>query len=282
MTAAVRLHTHGEETEFAFTQSDFRFIADLVKDHTGIVLADNKFKMVYARLARRVRALGMDDFKAYCALLDSPKGEHEFQDFVNAMTTNLTKFFRENHHFEHVKEHVIGPARQHHKRLRIWSAGCSTGEEPYSLAISLLEKVPDPKNWDAKILATDLDTNCLLTGANGIYNVEGIKDMPPLMRERYFLNHADQVKAKECLRQLISFKPLNLLQKWPMSGPFDAIFCRNVMIYFDNPTKSELVRRFGAYLKVGGYLYIGHSETLLDQQHLFKLVGRTIYKKLGG
>jgi len=272
-----------ESTEFTFTAEDFRFISGLVHRHSGIVLGPNKESMVYARLSRRLRELGMTHFEDYCDLIQSAEGGAEFLAFSNAMTTNLTRFFREQHHFDYLADVVIEDQRQvsANRRLRIWSAGCSSGEEPYSIAMTLREAMPDLARWDAKILATDLDTNMIMRGSQGAYPGDSLDDVPAAKRDRYFSQTEAGFKAKESLRELIAFKPLNLLHPWPVKGPFDVIFCRNVMIYFDTPTKTDLVRRFAKLLRPGGWLIVGHSETLLDQKALFKLCGRTIYRKVG-
>jgi chemotaxis protein methyltransferase CheR len=271
--------TQEGQTEFEFTRTDFDYICEAVHAHSGIVLGGNKFNMVYARLARRLRALGLGRFGDYCDLLKSPQGRDEIEAFTNAMTTNLTRFFREPHHFEHfVAEILSKPSSKN--RLRLWSAGCSTGEEPYSLAMTLMEHRPLWAQMDVKILATDLDTKVLKKAAAGLYETETLRNLSPERKKRYFSENNDRWQVSDGLRKPIIFKPLNLLHAWPVSGPFDAIFCRNVMIYFDNVTKAELVRRFAQVLRPGGYLYIGHSEALLNQQGVFRFCGKTIYQRL--
>lgn len=276
------------DLESTFTEKEFRFIADLVYRRSGIVLADHKKNMMFSRLVRRVRELKLGSFPEYCRYIQGPNGRDEIGALINAMTTNLTKFFREMHHFDFLEQtvipHVIADAaRTHDKRLRIWSAGCSSGEEPYSIAMTLLDARPSLRDWDTRILATDLDTNMVARGASGIYPRDVIQELPRKFGEGHFEAAPDapgKCRASEALRALIAFKPLNLHEQWPMRGPFDAIFCRNVMIYFDNPTKSKLVRRLTEVLKPGGWLFVGHSETLLDHQSHLKLVGRTIYKRI--
>ncbi|ESQ92808.1 CheR family methyltransferase [Asticcacaulis benevestitus] len=269
--------------EFVFTNADFQTIAELVHRHAGIVLGPSKRSMVYSRLSRRLRELNLKRFDDYCRLLQAPEGANEFLAFSNAMTTNLTRFFREKHHFDFLQGTIIPKIKQSadERRLRIWSAGCSSGEEPYSIAMTLLEHFPELSRWDARILATDLDTNMLSHGSKGLYAHDALGDVPKPYHERYFTATSAGLVAKEGMRKLIAFKSLNLLEKWPIKGPFDVIFCRNVMIYFDNPTKNDLVRRYAKLLRVGGWLVVGHSETLLDQQSLFKSCGRTIYQKVG-
>lgn len=275
-----------EQREFPFSFKDFKYLASLVHEQTGIVLKDHKMNMVYSRLARRLRELELSSFREYCRLLQDPGGDDELGTLINAITTNLTRFFRESHHFDHLKEVVFQQVQEEaHKtgnnRLRIWSAGCSSGEEPYSIAMSLSAAFPRLGSWDARILATDLDTSMVARGKSGKYSASDLETIPTSLRKRYFSLSADKqfVTASDQLRNLITFKQLNLLGPWPMKGPFDAIFCRNVMIYFDEPTKSKLIRRYSEMLKPGGWLYVGHSETLLDSQHIFQLMGRTIYRR---
>ena len=276
-----------EQREFPFSVKDFKYLAKLVHEQTGIVLKDHKMNMVYSRLARRLRELHLSSFKEYCGLLQGEGGDQELGSLINAITTNLTRFFRESHHFEHLKDTVFREAQEEamksgKNRLRIWSAGCSSGEEPYSIAMSLSAAFPRLGSWDARVLATDLDTTMVARGRSGRYPVSDMETVPASFQKRYFSTAADrsQVIANEQIRKLIAFKQLNLLGSWPMQGPFDAIFCRNVMIYFDEPTKFKLIRRYHSMLKPGGWLYIGHSETLLDAQDVFELTGRTIYRRV--
>jgi chemotaxis protein methyltransferase CheR len=275
------------DLEASFTTKDFKFFAGLVYEKSGIVLGDHKKNMMYSRLVRRVRELGLGSFKDYAAFVKGPGGDGEIGALINAMTTNLTRFFREEHHFEFLAKTVFAAAanrakRSGQKRLRIWSAGCSSGEEPYSIAMTVLKHFPNRAGWDIRILASDLDTNMVARGAAGVYPFSAFEGMSTEMRTRYFEPvEGDRSKLEACddLKDLITFRPLNLLGPWPMSGPFDAIFCRNVMIYFDGPTKSALVERQAGLLPQGGHLFIGHSETLLDQTNL-KLKGRTVYEKV--
>ncbi len=274
------------QMEFPFREQEFRFLADLLHQKTGIVLNSSKMNMVYTRLARRLRELRFSSFAEYCDLIKGPDGEAEMGTLINALTTNLTRFFREPHHFDHVRSQVLADfkarAGSRSGRLRIWSAGCSSGEEPYTLAMLLADELPAALRTDAKILATDLDTNMVATGKRGIYAASAFEDMPRQTRDAHFEAHgAGQLAARQHLRDLITFKQLNLMEHWPLKGPFDAIFCRNVMIYFDNPTKAELVRRFHDLLAPGGFLYIGHSESLIDNKTSLTIAGRTIYRKAG-
>lgn len=270
--------------EFPFSEAEFSYLAGLLRDSTGIVLNSSKMNMVYARLARRLRELNLKTFAAYCELLQSSTGDQEMGNLINALTTNLTKFFRESHHFDHLRNTVIPAVAARKgatpKRLRIWSAGCSSGEEPYSIAMVVADELARQSGWDAKILATDLDTNMVATGRTGLYSQQAIDELQPALRDRYLTRQQGDVWAVQPqVRQYITFKQLNLLHPWPMSGPFDAIFCRNVMIYFDGPTKNQLIKRFVDMLAPGGWLYIGHSETLFDNKSKLELDGRTVYRK---
>lgn len=269
--------------EFEYTFADFNCLRKMSNEHSGILVPDDKFDMFYSRLSKRVRLLGLNSFKEYCQYLQS-QPEDEFTEFINAVTTNLTSFFRENHHFEYLKEVLLPEVLKNNlakKRIKVWSAGCSTGEEPYSLAMTLLENVP--AGWDIKILATDLDTNVLATAATGVYPMDRVEALGDKRLQRWFQKGAGanshKVRAKEALRQIIHFKQLNLMQDWPMKDGFDFIFCRNVLIYFDRETKAKLANRYAEYLGIGGHLFIGHSESLHQLDTPFSLIGNTIYKK---
>lgn len=277
-----------QDWSFEFTDRDFALVRRLLADHAGIALAEAKRDMVYSRLVRRLRALKLTRFRDYLDLLNGGDAP-EFVNFVNALTTNLTSFFREPHHFDFLKKRVIAnlcQARAESRRLRIWSAGCSTGEEPYSLAMTLLENMPNLSGWDVRILATDLDSNVLAAASAGVYGEDRVKNIPSEYLQRYFLRgrgaNAGHVKASEELKSLITFKQLNLMEAWPMRGMFDVIFCRNVVIYFDKPTQTKLFARYADTLADDGYLFIGHSETLYKITDRFKLIGTTIYEKVRG
>jgi chemotaxis protein methyltransferase CheR len=266
--------------EFLCTDRDFKDIANLVYNACGIVLGDHKREMVYSRLARRIRTLKLNDFKAYLAYLDTHK-DQEFDAFINAITTNLTSFFREVHHFEFIKSELIPnliKANKDTKRVRIWSAGCSTGEEPYSLAMTLNNAFPS--NWDVKILATDLDSNVLEKAQKGVYTAANVNGLDATHLKRWFLKSKDgeHYKVKDTLRERISFKRLNLLQDWPMKGPFDLILCRNVVIYFDKETKDHLFKRYANILSDHGYLFLGHSESMGKEHSNYKNLGKTMYQ----
>ncbi len=270
--------------EFLMTPEDFQHIRELVYDTCGIVLGDHKKEMVYSRIARRIRALGMTDCRSYINYMEANR-EQEFSNFINALTTNLTSFFREQHHFDFLLDTMVDQLKQWHqkdRRVRVWSAGCSTGEEPYSIAMTLAEHFKRPM-WDFKILATDLDSNVLDTAIKGIYKRDTITGLKRQSAKDWFLHDKtlQQCKVNEDLRSYISFKRLNLLAKWPMKGPFDIIFCRNVVIYFDQPTKDTLFKRYAELLRPGGYLILGHSESMnLKVQTQFKALGKTIYQRI--
>ena len=274
-----------KEKEFKFTEKDFDYIRDLVGERTGIVLSPLKRDMVYGRLSRRLRQLNIETFTEYCSLLQSGD-ESELVEFTNALTTNLTSFFRENHHFEYLKQTVFPTLireKAANKRIRIWSAGCSSGEEPYSIAMCVREMFPPNSNWDVKILATDLDSNMVDRAAKGVYTkerVEGLTDE----RLRKWVNHGKGdndhlVKMSDKLKDIITFKQLNLLHDWPMKGPFDIIFCRNVVIYFNKDTQRTLFDRYANLMSDNGHLFIGHSESLYKVCDRFKLLGKTMYQK---
>lgn len=273
-----------KDREFEFSDAHFGRIRDFVTAHTGIVLTDVKKDMVYGRLSKRIRQLFAGSFEAFCDAIDA--GDHENQDFlINAITTNLTSFFRENHHFEYLKEAIIPELISQNKitkRMRIWSAGCSTGEEPYSIAIALHEALPDIDSWDIKILATDLDANVVETGQKGVYRYDRISGLPESRQQKWFQRGTGKnegfVRVKPELQQLISFKRLNLLHEWPMRGPMDVIFCRNVVIYFDKDTQRVLFDRYAEIIRPQGHLIIGHSETLYKVTDRFELLGNTIYR----
>ncbi|MCP5426807.1 MAG: protein-glutamate O-methyltransferase CheR [Chromatiaceae bacterium] len=272
--------------EFEFTRRDFDFLRKVSNSRTGIVVSDDKFDMFYSRLSRRVRLLGLKDFSEYCDLISNEKEEREVLELVNALTTNLTAFFRENHHFEYLTRTLVPEFLQRNRgsrRLRIWSAGCSTGEEPYSLSIALRESLPETGGWDVRILATDIDSAVLAKAADAIYPIERVAGVEQGRLRRWFQRgrgaRSGMVRLKPEIKSLIEFHQLNLIQEWAMSEPMDAIFCRNVMIYFDKKTKAKLVERYANTLCDGGYLFIGHSESLFNLTDCFELIGNTVYRK---
>jgi len=272
--------------EFALSDREFDEIRKVIKDLTGISMSASKRHLIYRRLQTRLKAIGIGTFRTYLDLLK--KGDpKEREAFTNAVTTNLTSFFREQHHFDYVAQTIV-PEMVRKKtdsgrRVRIWSAGCSTGEEPYSIAITLLETLENPDRWDAKLLCTDLDSDVLRTAEAGIYKQDRVEKIPPSRLRRWFEKRPaqddDRVRANSRLRKLITFKQLNLMDEWPMRGRFDVIFCRNVVIYFDKPTQRILMDRYANILEDDGYLIIGHSESLTNVSDRFELVGQTIYRK---
>lgn len=273
------------EREFHFTSRDFEHIRDMVGARTGIVLSEHKMDMVYGRLARRLRQLSLQSFREYLSRLED-EDDHELVEFTNALTTNLTAFFREPHHFEYLAGTALPQLLRNrpNKRLRIWSAGCSTGEEPYTIAMTLHEAVPLIRSWDVKILATDLDSNVVATGKAGIYEQARVNGISKPRLQRWFRQgqggNAGKVRVSSALRELITFKQLNLMHQWPMQGPFDVIFCRNVVIYFNKETQRELFSRYADMLADDGYLFVGHSESLHKVTDRFQLLGKTVYKKV--
>ncbi len=276
-----------QDREFKFTRKDFDFLRKISNARTGIVVSDDKFDMFYARLSRRVRALGFTNFRQYCDFVASDKAGDELLELINAVTTNLTAFFRENHHFEFLSKTVLPKLlkeNRNERKIRIWSAGCSTGEEPYSLAITLKESLPANLHWDTEILATDIDSNVLAKASKGVYTEDRVKELPKKILHKWFLkgqgSNAGSVRVKPEARSLINFGQLNLMENWNAGDIKDVIFCRNVVIYFDRESKTKLVNRYADNLKDGGYLFIGHSESLYKITDRFELIGNTIYQKV--
>jgi chemotaxis protein methyltransferase CheR len=272
--------------EFAFGNEDFEALRKLVKDLTGINLSEQKRELVYGRLARRLRTLGLRTFAEYRDLLSSDGGR-EISELCNAITTNLTAFFREGHHFDYLREQVLKPLASESaptRRVRIWSAGCSTGEEAYSLAMTVIEALPDLRRWDVKILATDLDSDVLERAQRGIYAADRVRALGPQRLSRFFVER----RAREglCyevtpeLTALITFKQLNLMHHLPMKGPLDAIFCRNVVIYFDKDTQRELFARVAYLQRPGDLLFLGHSESLFKVSEVYTPIGKTVYRRI--
>jgi len=269
--------------EFVFTEEDFQDISKRLTKLSGIVLRENKHDMVYGRLARRLRILNIEGFQQYRAYLDSPDGiAKETQHFVNALTTNLTSFFREEHHFEHLAKYVSGLYKDNpKKKLRLWCSATSTGQEPYSISMTLDSVGVSAKSHDVKLLCTDLDTNVLKTAEQGIYEGTAIDKLAVNKRNQYFKNNGDGSYAADArLKEIMIFRQLNLLSSWPMKGPFDVIFCRNVLIYFDHPTRAAIVTKMMSLLPVGGILYLGHSEAFPISTDLVESEGHTVFRKL--
>ena len=268
-----------------FTEKDFNYLRKVANEYSGITVSDDKYDMYYARIAKRVRSLGLNDFSEYCKYLKD-NHQKEFTNFINSITTNLTSFFRENYHFEYLESNIIPEYKKSNaakKSFRIWCAAASTGEEPYSLAITLAENF-NLNTWDIKFLATDIDSDVLNKARNGVYESQRIANLSSSRKNRWFRKGTGEnkgvVRVDDELRNLISFKRLNLIQEWPIKKKFDVIFCRNVFIYFDGPTKEMILERFYELLNDDGYLILGHSESIHSMNTDYKAVGHTIYRKV--
>lgn len=269
------------EREFIFTAQDFERVRDLIYKHAGIALSPIKQDMVYSRLARRLRARGDKRFSDYLDKLETRSDAKEWEEFVNALTTNLTSFFRESHHFDVLTEflHKLEP----HKPVKIWCSAASTGEEPYSIAITACEAY-GTLTPPVQIVASDLDTNVLAHGERGVYTMDRIERLSRERVQKYFLkgtgDQDGKVKVRPELQRLLTFKRVNLLESnWSIQGPLDVIFCRNVMIYFDKPTQYKILSRFVPLLKPEGLLFAGHSENFMHAADLFRSLGRTVYAR---
>jgi chemotaxis protein methyltransferase CheR len=272
------------------SDSEFRALRDLIHDKSGITLSDTKTQLVASRLARRLRARGLSSYGAYFDLVtrQDPGGD-EMRELLNAITTNKTDFFREKHHFDFLRSTFLPrffeAARSGgERRLRVWSAGCSTGEEPYTLAMTVLSAIPQGSAITLELVATDLDTQVLNRAREGIYAEESIAPVPDDLQRRWFRRgtgaNAGKVRVSDALRQLITFQQLNFVERpWPVKGPFDLVFCRNVMIYFNGHTQREIVEGFAERLRPDGYLFIGHSETLNGLNELYEPLRGTIYRR---
>jgi chemotaxis protein methyltransferase CheR len=258
---------------------DFEQISSTLYEACGINLSTTKTELVRSRLSRRLAALGLSDFTTYLALVRQDRTGGEMTHFVDVLTTNKTAFFREAPHFDFLKEHVIPELPS--GKLRIWSAACSSGEEPYSIAILLREIVPQIDTWDVKILATDISSRVLERARAGTYARVAMEGVPTELRRKYFetAGTTQVYKVREPVKRMVGFARLNLMDEWPMKGLFDVIFCRNVMIYFSKATQLSLVRRMAKFLKPGGHLLIGHAESLTGLDHGFHYVQPAIYKK---
>ncbi len=267
--------------EFDFDDQDFEAISIMVKSLTGIHLTLQKRELIYGRLAVRLRALGVRTFREYRRIVAADSQEQI--RMCNSITTNLTAFFREPHHFEHLRDQVLPAYREcaDRRRLRIWSAGCSSREEPYSIAMTLLETMPEVQDWNVRILATDLDSEVLDTAAAGLYSAERVKGLSEGRLRRFFTEQKDcgttGFVVRPEVRRLVTFKQLNLMQPLPMPGPLDAIFCRNTVIYFDKDTQRGLFARIASLQRPGDLLYLGHSESLLSVSTDYESIGHTTY-----
>lgn len=270
--------------EFAFSAADFRAIAEIAKSDAGIDLPASKATLVYSRLAKRLRSLGLPTFAEYLNRIHAD--EQERGAMIAALTTNVTRFFREPHHFEYLRKNILEPrAAQVRKggRLRLWSSACSTGQEPYSMALTVLSVFPNAPDLDIRILATDLNANVVAHGKRGHYNREELSELPQALRTKWLEpvpGEPDSMRVSESARSLIAFRELNLMGNWPFKGPFDAIFCRNVAIYFDHETQGKIWSRLSGLLAAGGDLYIGHSERVTGPAlNVLTADGVTSYRK---
>ncbi len=267
-----------DEREFEFTTADFSRIRKLIYQHAGISLSEAKTDMVYSRVGRRLRSEGFDTFKHYLDALENNNDSNEWEAFTNALTTNLTSFFREEHHFPILADHI----RQQNQPIRIWCSAASTGEEPYSIAMTACEAFGS-LHPPVEIIATDIDTNVLATATAGVYPYDRVSKLSDKRKKSFFQKgvgaHEGSVRVKSELRRLITFKQLNLLaEQWPLKGQFDVIFCRNVMIYFDKPTQSKILSQFIPLMKPDALLFAGHSENFLYVSKELHLLGKTVYE----
>jgi chemotaxis protein methyltransferase CheR len=268
------------------TDRQFNTISNLVKDLCGINLHDGKKELVRARLTKRLHETRLGSFSQYIEHIGTASGQAEVLSMLDALSTNLTFFFRESAHFDLLGGQVakeMMSRRATDRKLRIWSAGCSSGEEPYSISIVMNGAVGGPPAWDVRILATDLSGRMLDIARRGVYNRERFRETSPRVIAENFTcqpgREPKQYQVNAAIRRMVTFARLNLMEPWPMHGPFDAIFCRNVMIYFDKPTQNRLVERFWDILTPGGVLFIGHSESLSGVRHRFEYVQPTVYRK---
>ncbi|HXK55101.1 MAG: protein-glutamate O-methyltransferase [Gammaproteobacteria bacterium] len=272
--------------EFAFTQRDFDYLREIANRRTGIVVGEDKFDMFYSRLSRRVRKLGLRSFSDYCELIRTEPSECEVLELINSITTNLTSFFRENHHFDYLKQRVLPELVERNRmarRINVWSAGCSTGEEPYSIAISMREALPDIEEWQIGLLASDIDSRVLAQAASAVYPMDRINGISQPCLRRWFQKgrggNSGMVRVKPEVSKMVKFRQVNLMDSWSLEAPLDVIFCRNVIIYFDKRSKAILMNRYADALHDGGFLFIGHSESLFRLTDRFELIGNTVYRK---
>lgn len=267
--------------EFVWSNADFARVQALIYRHAGISLHDGKHAMVYSRLSRRLRDTGHASFESYLSWLErQPSDAPEWQEFVNALTTNLTAFFREQHHFEILEAHL--KSKPASTAWKVWCNAASTGEEPYSIVMTALEALGAQANF--KLTASDIDSRVLATASAGIYRLEGVKGMNESRLHKFFMrgkaSNAGMVRVKPELRRMIDFLQVNLIRDdWPFREPFDVVFCRNVMIYFDAPTQRAVLERIHRVLKPGGLLFVGHAENFSESRDLFTLRGKTVYER---
>lgn len=276
------------EDKLVLTEEEFQKISDLVYKHCGINLHDGKKELVRSRLAKLLRKKNFTSYSDYLDYVLSDTSGNALSEMTDSISTNLTSFFREPDHFDflkknHLPEIIAAKQKSGSKRIRAWSAGCSSGEEPYTIAITLLDTVPNSESWDIKILATDISTRILKVAMQGQYEPDRVAPVPPELKNRYLIRRKSDgntlFEAGPQLKNRIKFKYLNLMNEFPFKGPFDFIFCRNVMIYFDKPTQQNLINRYYNLLSPNGILFTGHSESLTGIQHKFTYVRPTIYRK---
>lgn len=272
-----------ELVSFEMSPAQYEHISDLIYKLCGINLHIGKEVLVKARLTKRLRALNLCGFDDYIDFLENEDSGTELSEMVDALTTNKTSFFRESQHFDYLRTSILPELSERGNKVRIWSAGCSSGEEPFTLAVVLREALPKIDDMDVRILATDISTKVLSKAREAVYSADILRDLPVGVVQRHFTciksKPCSSYKAKDSLKSLIQWARLNLMESWPMKGPFDAIFCRNVMIYFDKPTQQRLVNRFAELLAPGGHLFVGHSESLTGTNHGLRYVQPAIYKK---
>ncbi len=262
------------------TEKQFRKVSHLIYRLCGINLKEGKQALVRARLMKRLRALKLPSFDAYLKYVESDSGLQEFSFLIDAITTNKTSFFREPEHFNYLRDEILPKLKG--RRLRFWTAACSSGEEPFSLGILLWEYLPDIEFKDVKILATDISSRMLEKARLSTYGEEDIRHLPRMLLQKYFTKVQESPRGYQVsspIRTMVRLARLNLMDSWPMKGPFNLIFCRNVMIYFDKSTQETLINRLWNYLEPGGHLFVGHSEGLSSISHKFRYVRPAIYRK---
>jgi len=275
--------------EYPLTRRDLSEIAAMIYADAGIYLNETKASLVYSRLSKHIRQLGLKGFRDYCALVSSPAGAAARREMLSHLTTNFTRFFRENHHFDHMRADVLPELLARARsggRVRIWSAACSDGQEPYSIALTVLSMMPNIADYDFRILATDIDPKILAIARAGAYDATALETVSPAMRKQFFRESESGGRQKwqidDRVKRLITFNELNLMAQWPFKGPFDVIFCRNVVIYFDEPTQMKIWSRFAGMLGDNGHLYIGHSERVSGEaKNQFDNIGITTYRYTG-
>lgn len=278
-----------ESAAFDLSEDLFNKITSMVNADTGIQFPPEKRTLVQARISKRIRTLRLNSFEEYADFLTSPAGNDERKSLVSVLTTNVTRFFRESHHFDHLRDEVLPSLIQRAKnggRVRLWSAGCSSGEEPYSIALTVLGLERNIQNYDFKILASDIDPEIVGRAQRGLYRQTALDTVPSQMRSTYFKSDpnggAGMFVVADALKSLIAFRELNLMHEWPFRGQFDVIFCRNVVIYFDTMTSERIWTKFANQLEPDGILYVGHSERVGNSNQIgLEPVGVTAYCKSG-